>query len=336
MGGQHLAVRVDVNALAVRLLEQFFQVLEVVAGNEDRLSRHRRDADGRGHGVAVGAGVGGVQQGHHLEVHLAAAKGEAQQFLRRPAVGPREVVQRLVDERVDLVALLAQDHRVIGVGRHALEAVGQQFLKTGHVGPQLGQTLVDGEGLALGEHRVHGCAGHEGRRAPRRFDSAPRLAGGLLVRGAGFGLHLLGLLHQANQPLGIEVDVGHGAEEGLQRVAVHRRVLDAQLPGAVGVHGDALGRVQQQVLEHGGLRVLAANSRDGAGGSLGGLLTLIAEHGHCNFPFLLGVRSHCLSVFHRSRRSRPARGYPSAPPAPGPGAPRRRCPRSRALPCARW
>ena len=36
--GQHLAVRVDVDALALGLLEQHLEVLEVVAGDEDRLA----------------------------------------------------------------------------------------------------------------------------------------------------------------------------------------------------------------------------------------------------------------------------------------------------------
>ena len=37
MAGQHLAVGVDVDPLAFGLLEQLFQVLQVVAGDEDAL-----------------------------------------------------------------------------------------------------------------------------------------------------------------------------------------------------------------------------------------------------------------------------------------------------------
>ena len=53
---------VDVDALALGLLEQFVQVLQVVAGDEDALALDRRDANGGRLRMAVGAGVGRIEQ----------------------------------------------------------------------------------------------------------------------------------------------------------------------------------------------------------------------------------------------------------------------------------
>ena len=44
--GQHLAVRIDVDALALRLLEQALQVVQVVAGNHDERSLFHRQRHG--------------------------------------------------------------------------------------------------------------------------------------------------------------------------------------------------------------------------------------------------------------------------------------------------
>ena len=77
VGRQHLAVRVDVDALAVGLLEQRREVGEVVAGDEDGLARALAERDLRRLRLAVGAGVGRVEDLHRAQVHLAALQGDA-------------------------------------------------------------------------------------------------------------------------------------------------------------------------------------------------------------------------------------------------------------------
>ena len=61
VAGQHFTVGVDVDALALCLLEQFFEVFQVVAGDDDALALDRRDADLRRLGMAVSFSVGRVQ-----------------------------------------------------------------------------------------------------------------------------------------------------------------------------------------------------------------------------------------------------------------------------------
>ena len=82
--------------------------------------------------MAVGAGVGGVEQFHDAQVHLAALEIERQQFFHRRNF-LREIKQRLANEGINGIIFMAEHQRVFGVGGHALEAVKQQFLQPGDV-----------------------------------------------------------------------------------------------------------------------------------------------------------------------------------------------------------
>ena len=81
VGGEHLAVGVDVDPLPLGLLEQLFEVPEVVAGDEDRLPLLRPEGDRRGDRLAVGAGVGRVEDLHRPEVDLAAFHHQGQRLV---------------------------------------------------------------------------------------------------------------------------------------------------------------------------------------------------------------------------------------------------------------
>ena len=81
VGGQHLAVGVDVDALALRLLQQLVEIRQIVAGHHDERALFDVRVHPRGHGIAEGAGVGLVQQGHAPEVHLPERHDERQPLL---------------------------------------------------------------------------------------------------------------------------------------------------------------------------------------------------------------------------------------------------------------
>ena len=72
MGGQHLPVRVNIDAQSLRLFEQFFEILQVVSGNENRLAFDRGDAHARRYGIAVCAGMCGIEHFHDRQVYFAA------------------------------------------------------------------------------------------------------------------------------------------------------------------------------------------------------------------------------------------------------------------------
>ena len=101
VGGQHLAVGVDVDPLALGLLEQLFEHAQVVARDEDRLARLGAELNRGRHRVAVAVGVGLVEQFHGDQVDAAAFHGEADEIHQTQA-GVESGGQRLVGEGVDL------------------------------------------------------------------------------------------------------------------------------------------------------------------------------------------------------------------------------------------
>ena len=127
MGGEHLAVGVDVDAAAVGLLEDLLEVAEVVAGYHDEGPGLDGEVHGGGHGVAVGGGVGLVEHGHALQVHAAALQHEVEEGL--PVVGGREPVEGAEEEAVHGLGPGAEHGGVVGVGRHAPQAEEQEALE---------------------------------------------------------------------------------------------------------------------------------------------------------------------------------------------------------------
>ena len=117
VGWQHFAVRVDIHALARRLLQQQLQVVEIMAGDDDERPLLHRQRNGHGRGCAIALGVGLIQQRHALEVLLAHLHHDGQQLAHAPVLAHGK--QRLGKEAVHSVVRIAQHHGVIGVRRHA-------------------------------------------------------------------------------------------------------------------------------------------------------------------------------------------------------------------------
>ena len=93
---------------------------------------------------------------------------------------------------------------------------------------------------------------------------------------AAASLQFDGAFDQGDEPLRVEIDVGQGGEDRLVGEAVGGVIDDAQPAAFLGVQGETLHGVHEQILEIGDLLVLAADADDAAAGSLGGLFTLIA------------------------------------------------------------
>ena len=175
---------VDVHAAAFALLEQFFEVLQVVAGNGDRLAADGRDADLRRLGMAVGAGVGLVQQGHDLQVQLARRERPAEEFVGRVAVS-REEVEGFVEGGVNGRVFAAQHAGVLGIGGRALQAVDDQFRQSGDVGAQEGLPLQDRDLAALADKTIEVGRRRPGSGPRERFHRLTRVATGRFIDRAG-------------------------------------------------------------------------------------------------------------------------------------------------------
>ncbi len=270
-------MRINVDAGSFGLFEQFFQILQIMAGYQNRLAFDRGDANRRRHGVSVGAGVRFIEQFHDPDVDFAAAQSHAQQGIHTEVRLGQEV-ERLVEERVDLRVLLVKDPGVVGVSGHAFQTVYDQVFQADQVGAASGDFLVDGNGLALGDQAVQIGGRRPGGRAGECFGNFAGFQRGGFIESFGFGLDFGALADDSRETLGIEVDVGDGGKQCFDDIFVNGRILGAEHGGAVGVHRYSLGDIQQQVLQGRCFGVFAADAEHVAAGPFGGLFTLITKH----------------------------------------------------------
>ncbi len=277
VGRQHLTMGIDVDALALGLLEKLLEVLQVMAGDQDGLARHVAHQHLGRQRVAIGAGVGRVEQGENADRDLAALQVEGQQFVEN-RLGPGQILERLVEEGVNGLILLAEDPGVGGIGRRTLDAVGQQFLQTGDILAEFLDATEDSDGLALADQPGDVAGRAPGRGAGKLGDGAAGLQAGGLVKPLGLLADFGGPPEQFGHAVFVEVDVGHRREQGIGHEAVDVEVMDAFLGGEVGVLGNPLGGVDQKILQGGDFVGLAADADVGAAGSVGGLFTLITKH----------------------------------------------------------
>lgn len=107
VAGEHFAVRVDVDALVLRGFKEKREVVEVVTRHDDEGAGFHRERDARGFGVAVGFGVGLVEQRHRLEVDAARFHEKAEE--RVDFGDAADGVERLEVEGVDFVGRVPEN-----------------------------------------------------------------------------------------------------------------------------------------------------------------------------------------------------------------------------------
>ncbi len=269
--GQHLAVGVDVDTGALGLLEQVFDVLEVVTRDEDAGVLAHAYVYPCDFGVAIGLGVGLVEQGHHVDAVFSRLEHGVEQLLHG-GVGIGDGCKSLVHEGDDLVAHLAQAGCVLIVGCHALEAQHSELLERAQVLVAVAQhALATALGLVVGL-----------LAAPFHLVVVGQVHAQLL--GAGQQLLFQGDagVHLAQDGLVVEVCIGNGREQGIYHEAccllvdglacLDERMLDC-------CH--TAHHTEQQVLPPCSCRRFPTHTLDGATRSLGRLLALETKHIVC-------------------------------------------------------
>ena len=256
MGRKHLAVGIDVDALALGLLQQLFQVVKIVAGDHDEWSLFHLEGHADGNRVAEGLSVGLVQHLHALEIDLADLQDDRQQQVHAPVLADGK--ERLCQECVDLPARMTEDARVIGVGRHAADTEEDQGLQGTDVLVRVPELL-----------HVVVVVPSAGRSAAGAIRNQP-----LLLR-----VHLV---DQRAEGLFVKADIGDGGEQSLDEELVGAlRRMGVAVRGA----GKADQRAGQFILQRCNVRSFPADAGFPlAAGAACGLFTLEAKH----FVFRVG------------------------------------------------
>ena len=140
-----------------------------------------------------------------------------------------------------------------------------------------------GHRVALRDERLRRACRRPRGRAANCFRRLARRGRGILEQNFGAFTQGYGAADGLLDGRVVEIHIRHRHEQRFEQEPVKLRVLRAEPPRAVRVLRDALGRVDEQVLEDGGGLGFAADREIGAAGAFGGLFTLKAEHN-----FLIG------------------------------------------------
>ena len=132
MRGDHLAMRIDIDARTLRLLEEALEILEVMTGDKD--ARTITDAEFylRNLWVAVTLRVRRIEERHAGNAPLARLENKSRQ---RTAVHRivEQLCQRALQEHIHFLVLVAQRIRVLHIGREALKPVSRKLTQASYV-----------------------------------------------------------------------------------------------------------------------------------------------------------------------------------------------------------
>ena len=112
-------MRVDLDVGTLDSFQNRVQIAQVMAGDQDRLAGNGRGAHVGRLRDAEGAGVGGIQHAHHLEVQSSQCQSFVQEHTDIGWIA-REQVQRMRDARAHFFARLAEDVGMVRIGGHTL------------------------------------------------------------------------------------------------------------------------------------------------------------------------------------------------------------------------
>ena len=262
---QHLAVRVDVDARAFRLLKQHLEVAQIMARDQDARVLAHAEVNLRDFWITVSLRVRRIEQSHAVDAELARLECESRQLLSRLAVVEQARECRL-DECIDGLVLLIEDVGVLDIGSEALEAVRRELAQAADI------LVLRGEDADLLGLLVKAVAAVAVERCFRQVLTARE-------RCEALSLDLQRRLDGLDDGLAVEVRVRDRDEEVLRHevvdLASNLLALSAQ---ARRDSGEAFRHVDEQVLHRCDFRLLAADAYLRAALAASRFLTLKAKH----------------------------------------------------------
>jgi len=272
VGGQHFTVRVNGDALAFGLLEQLFEVLQVMAGNQDGLALLHAQRNLRRNGMAERRRIARVEQFHRAQIDFAAFQDQTDPAVQIQGF-PGDGRERLLNKGVNLVVFLPQNLGVVRVSCNALDAEKQNVLKRPDIRVFLRARFQRGHGC-LGRKRVGGRLRRKGNAGRFFIDCGAGFFGFVRKRVAQGGR----FADQFHEAFRIEIHVGQRRKKRLDGKNIHLRIDNSRLARVRCHDRQAFERVNQQVLEGRYACVLSANARFHTPLAFCRLFALVTKH----------------------------------------------------------
>ena len=266
MGRKHLRVGVNVNAGSFCLFKQHFQIVKVVAGNQDSGIFACADIYFCNFRISESFGVCLVEKGHSTDTEFSGFQSESGQFLCCETV-VQSFCQGALDKSIQFRIFTEKCVCMAGVGAESFQAVGDQLAEASDILILCRQNVGDiSHGLVIRRaFRVPECG------SGKAF-SVRKLREKLFFGRKGFA-------DLCNDGIFVEICVCDGGE----KIPDHHMIdigrdFPAFAPKCGGDGGKSLCYVNEKILHGSYVRLFAADTGDGAAGTSGGFLTLITKH----------------------------------------------------------
>ncbi len=240
VGWEHLAMGVDVDALAFALLEQLFQHLQVVAGNQNTLAGLGTGINRGRHRMAIVFHMTFIELAHHGQVVLAALHAQVDK-IHQAELGIAGGGQGLFDKCGHFGVGLAENAGVIGIGRHTLKPVDENFYHRADI--RIAVQVGNAEFLAL-DYQIRCRDPGWGAFFKGWCLDAIGLLEGFFAQTLSFIFKFGASNDNICKAGSVEVDIGHRCKQTLNQKRIESRIGSTELTGFTGKKSEPLQTVQ--------------------------------------------------------------------------------------------
>ncbi len=140
MSREHFTVGINVDALVLGLLQELFQIKEVMTGNDNKRSFLYSQTYFCWNGIAIGFRISLIQQFHTFQVNRPDFQDNRKKFIHPPVLHT-DSKEGLIKKAVYFRVRIAQDSSVIRIGGHTPDAKQNQRLQRANILPSSPQML---------------------------------------------------------------------------------------------------------------------------------------------------------------------------------------------------
>ena len=265
VGRQHLTVSIDIDPLALGLLQQQLQIVQIVAGDHNEGPLLHSQGNFNRLGVTKSFGIGLIQQLHAPQVDLTNFQHNGKQLIHAPIV-LSDGKHCLVQELMYLIILITQHSCMIGIGSYTADTEEDQGLQAADILISLPELV----------HIIFVVSA----------------AGGGTAVAPGYQLLFL-LLYSANQfedGIIVKTNIGQRGEQAFHDHPSGGRAHNILV--TLGRSGKANEGTSKLILQLGSIRLLTADAcRSSTTGAAYSLLTLKTKHNRFSLFYDLSIKS---------------------------------------------
>ena len=141
---EHFTVGINIDALVLGLLQELFQIKEIMSGNDNKRPFLHSQTHFCWNGITIGFRISLIQQLHAFQINRSDFQDDREKFIHPPVLHT-DSKEGLIKEVVYFRVRIAQDSGVIRIGGHTPDAKQNQRLQRANIllgSPQMLHAII--------------------------------------------------------------------------------------------------------------------------------------------------------------------------------------------------